>query len=77
MVLPLIVGPLYMLVAVAIVAVLFWKKGMSERAAQIVLAASVVVAGFLQWGFLDTTSTCTRYCTASLTAASTPHRRSK
>jgi ferredoxin-type protein NapH len=44
-----------MLVTVAVVAVLFWKKNMSERAAIIVLAASVVVAGFLQWGFLDTT----------------------
>jgi len=28
---------------------------MSERAAIIILAASIVVAGFLQWGFLDTT----------------------
>lgn len=55
MTLPLVVGPLYMLVTVAVVAVLFWEKNMSERAAIIVLAASVVVAGFLQWGFLDTT----------------------
>jgi len=44
-----------MLATVAVVAVLFWKKRMSDRAAVLVLAASVVVAGFLQWGFLDTT----------------------
>jgi hypothetical protein len=44
-----------MLITVAIVAMLFWKKSMSKRASMIVLAASVVVAGFLQWGFLDTT----------------------
>jgi Polyferredoxin len=55
MTLPLIVGPLYMLITVAILAVLFWKKSMSKRAAMIILTASVVVAGFLQWGFLDTT----------------------
>lgn len=55
MTLPLVVGPLYMLITVAIVAALFWKKNMSERAAIIILAASAVVAGFLQWGFLDTT----------------------
>lgn len=55
MTLPLVVGPLYMLITVAIVAVLFWKKSMSKRSAMIVLAGSVVVAGFLQWGFLDTT----------------------
>lgn len=55
MALPLIVGPLYMLAAVAVVTVLFWKNRMSDRVAMPVLAASVVVAGFLQWGFLDTT----------------------
>ncbi len=55
MALPLIVGPLYMLLATAVVLVLFWKKRMGERIALLVLAASVVVAGFLQWGFLDTT----------------------
>ncbi len=53
--LPLVVGPLYMLITVAIVAVLFWKKSMSKRSAMVVLSGSVVVAGFLQWGFLDTT----------------------
>lgn len=55
MTLPLVAGPLYMLITVAIVEVLFWKKGMGKRAAMIVLATSVVVAGFMQWGFLDTT----------------------
>jgi ferredoxin-type protein NapH len=55
MALPLIVGPLYMLVATAVVMLLFWKKRMSERIALLILAASVFVAGFLQWGFLDTT----------------------
>jgi ferredoxin-type protein NapH len=55
MALPLIVGPLYMLLATAVVLVLFWKKRMTERVALLILAASVVVAGFLQWGFLDTT----------------------
>jgi polyferredoxin len=55
MALPLIVGPLYMLATVTIVAVLFWKNRMSDRVAVLVLAASVAVAGFLQWGFLDTT----------------------
>jgi ferredoxin-type protein NapH len=55
MALPLFVGPLYMLSAVAVVAVLFWKNRMGDRVAVLVLAASVVVAGFLQWGFLDTT----------------------
>jgi len=55
MALPLVVGPLYMLTTVIIVTVLFWKKSMSRRAAMIVLAISVVIAGFLQWGFLDTT----------------------
>jgi polyferredoxin len=55
MALPLIVGPLYMLLALAVVLVLFWKNRMSGRIAALVLAASVVVAGFLQWGFLDTT----------------------
>jgi ferredoxin-type protein NapH len=55
MALPLIVGPLYMLVATAVVLVLFWKKRLSETLALLVLASSVVVAGFLQGGFLDTT----------------------
>jgi uncharacterized membrane protein SirB2 len=44
-----------MLITVAIVAWLFWKKSMSKRSAMTVLAGSVVIAGFLQWGFLDTT----------------------
>lgn len=55
MALPLIVGPLYMLLATAVVLVLFWKKRMNEQIAMVVLAASLLVAGFLQWGFLDTT----------------------
>jgi polyferredoxin len=55
MALPLIVGPLYMLLATAVVLVLFWKKKMNEQIAMVVLAASLLVAGFLQWGFLDTT----------------------
>lgn len=55
MALPLIVGPLYMIAAVVIVALLFYKNKMNDLAATLVLAASVIVAGFLQWGFLDTT----------------------
>ncbi|MDI6896972.1 4Fe-4S binding protein [Methanocella conradii] len=55
MALPLIVGPLYMLATVAIVAILFYMKKMSGRIATLVLVASLAVAGFLQWGFLDTT----------------------
>ncbi len=55
MALPLIVGPLYMLIASAVVLLLFWKKRMNEKIAPVILGASLVVAGFLQWGFLDTT----------------------
>ena len=55
MALPLIVGPLYMLATIMIVAILFYMKKMSELIATLILAASLVVAGFLQWGFLDTT----------------------
>lgn len=55
MALPLIVGPLYMLLAMAVVLLFFWKKMMNEKIALVVLGASLVVAGFLQWGFLDTT----------------------
>lgn len=55
MALPLIVGPLYMLLATTVVLALFWKKRMGDRAALPILAASVIVAGFLQGGFLDTT----------------------
>jgi polyferredoxin len=55
MALPLIVGPLYMLLASAVVLLLFWKKKMNESIALVVLGASLLIAGFLQWGFLDTT----------------------
>lgn len=55
MALPLIVGPLYMLAAMAIVVAMFYTKRISGPLAMLVLAVSVVVAGFLQWGFLDTT----------------------
>ncbi|WP_174591758.1 4Fe-4S binding protein [Methanocella conradii] len=55
MALPVIIGPLYMLAAMTIVAILFYMKKMSGRIAALVLVASLAVAGFLQWGFLDTT----------------------
>lgn len=55
MALPLIVGPLYMIVALAIVGAMFYKNRISAPVSTLVLAASVIVAGFLQWGFLDTT----------------------
>lgn len=55
MALPPIVGPLYIVATLAAVLVLLWKKKMGDRVAVAILAASLAVVGFLQWGFLDTT----------------------
>lgn len=53
--LPVLVGPLYMLGAIALIMVLLAKNKLNDRIAMLVLGASVLVAGLLQGGILDTT----------------------
>lgn len=52
--LPLIVGPLYMIAAIVLVSVLLATGKFNEKIAVLILGSSVIVAGLLQGGIMDT-----------------------
>lgn len=52
--LPFIVGPLYMIAATVLVVLLLATGKLSDKIAMLVLGSSVIVAGLLQGGILDT-----------------------